>query len=280
MRTAGKNGFTLIELLIVVTIIALLAGFLVPVLMAARKHARRINCSSNLRQIGQCVEKFSQDHREWLPFEISLAGDGDRNSGRTLGMLYPEYMQDDDMEVFVCPASDDEIPTLKEITLSGGSQAASRAKTYNYKVREVYVFDSRASYAYHRPRIRSWVEQTIIAADEDAIGTDYLVESIDPDTTKPYPPSPNHQYDGANCLWVDGHVTWERCKSNEEGVVKTDGLYSTDFGIGLGCYKDFRLAEDHLGKDDHGYDYAGDDDPPAHDVYLRISPDSSAGASP
>ncbi|MBN2130389.1 MAG: prepilin-type N-terminal cleavage/methylation domain-containing protein, partial [Sedimentisphaerales bacterium] len=56
-----KHGFTLIELLVVISIIAVLMAVLMPSLRAARDHAKRMHCASNVRTLSLAWGMYSED---------------------------------------------------------------------------------------------------------------------------------------------------------------------------------------------------------------------------
>jgi prepilin-type N-terminal cleavage/methylation domain-containing protein len=66
-RSAPTAGFTLVELLVVIGIIALLIALLLPSLTRARENAKRVQCASNLRQLGMGMIQYATANKMWLP---------------------------------------------------------------------------------------------------------------------------------------------------------------------------------------------------------------------
>ncbi len=66
-KRTWQTGFTLVELLVVIAIIGVLVALLLPAVQQAREAARRMQCSSHLRQMGLGVINF-EDVNKMLPY--------------------------------------------------------------------------------------------------------------------------------------------------------------------------------------------------------------------
>jgi prepilin-type N-terminal cleavage/methylation domain-containing protein len=61
------RAFTLVELLVVITIIAMLAGLLLPAIMSARESGRRANCMNNQKQLGTAITTYVTQKDQFPP---------------------------------------------------------------------------------------------------------------------------------------------------------------------------------------------------------------------
>jgi len=66
-RFSNRRGFTIVELLTVVATICILVGLMLPAVQQAREGARRLQCRSNLMQIGLALRNYESAHGSLPP---------------------------------------------------------------------------------------------------------------------------------------------------------------------------------------------------------------------
>ncbi len=135
---ARRAAFTLIELLVVIAIIAILAALLLPALAAAKNKGMRIQCTSQMKQLGLGFNLFNSDHEDrfppascsfnnliqltWDDYLNQYIGGTDSDSDLLKGSTAPDKVP----PVLRCPA--DRVPT----TISYGVDSQRRSYAVNW----------------------------------------------------------------------------------------------------------------------------------------------------
>jgi prepilin-type N-terminal cleavage/methylation domain-containing protein/prepilin-type processing-associated H-X9-DG protein len=64
------RGFTLVELLVVITIIGILISLLLPAVSSARETAHRVQCASNIKQLGEALHIYHSSYNFFPPSSV------------------------------------------------------------------------------------------------------------------------------------------------------------------------------------------------------------------
>jgi prepilin-type N-terminal cleavage/methylation domain-containing protein/prepilin-type processing-associated H-X9-DG protein len=224
----AKKGFTLIELLVVIAIIALLMGILMPALMRAREHGRRLVCGNNVRALGMANVLYAEECDGWYVPSM------DRTRGekywpgnqlfRTLAghksKLSPSESQQDyaGPKEFLCPSD----------TVSIKRRPDPRYDcwlSYGYNVTDWYYGTDwfGLTYAGHKiTSVPSPAGELVLSESNDWWmhwkGANYVKgwDVLGQDTIMPYKdvgcdgPTLYRHSDGVNMAFYDGHIEYRK----------------------------------------------------------------------
>ncbi len=87
MRHSAR-AFSLIDVLVSISVIALLIAIMLPSISMVRESARKVICSSSMRQVGLGMNIYAEDNKEMLPSSVFLANP----EARFTEAYYPHLM--------------------------------------------------------------------------------------------------------------------------------------------------------------------------------------------
>jgi prepilin-type N-terminal cleavage/methylation domain-containing protein/prepilin-type processing-associated H-X9-DG protein len=229
-RKTASRGFTVIELLVAIGIIGVLLAILLPTLEKVR-HRGYINaCASNLRQLGQALAMYSNDnHGNYprttygpggpvvagtgtaSPEPFAANGPGANDISAALWLL--ARTQKLPTSIFICPYND-----VNEFE-ADKAQPGNQSNFTNYKKNLGYSYanpypDAAAASAGYRLTSKLGSTFAVMADLNPGLSADRRADPFRPTPTSSqsdmrFGNSGNHEREGQNVLYGDGHVTYE-----------------------------------------------------------------------
>ena len=218
-------SFTLIELLVVIAIIAILAALLLPSLSSSRNIAKRISCSSNMRQCGMLFTAYCGDNNDMTP-DLDCYRQWELCNGLSYmdsSSAIPTTWQRTIKGLFLCPGF---VPTTQcdyfnnSYPLVFGSSpdtdpngagvwwipvARAQSRRFNQVVDgSVIVLDSRAEYAYNRCNVRMGAGEAVNSTVSKC--NNYLSYMASSPISQNGMPAYEDHNGQSNFLFKDGHV--------------------------------------------------------------------------
>ena len=228
MFSRRSHAFTVVELLVCIAIMSILLAILLPAAEKIRHRGYIDACASNLRQIGQAMEIYAGENHGSYPRTIYLpdqppvegtnpaainpfAAGGPQANDVTAALFLLLRAQHLPARIFICPYDDVVEYEADTADAQSRSNFTDYKKNCGYSLANPYPSSAAAALGYR------WVNKFradfALASDVNP-GTDAPRD----DVLTPMPNSPvslltkansaNHEKEGQNVLFGDGHVVY------------------------------------------------------------------------
>jgi prepilin-type processing-associated H-X9-DG protein len=246
-----SRGFTLRDMLVLLFVFAMLVISVIGCRRHTGEGASRVKCASNLRQIGQALLLYANENNGNFPRTTYVGGDavrptwgtgaaasnpfdpdGPAANDVTAAMFLLLRTRDITPEVFVCPKT----PQMKDDFGGGGKTVAQRSNFTDWS--------TNSSYSYANPypnaaaekagyRLNSSLTAEFAVASDRSPGMIHDARNVTTVTMDSnagemvYANSTNHDGDGQNVLYGDGHV--EYVNTPFVGIAR-DNIFTSKLG--------------------------------------------------